>query len=149
MPPHPLKNQTFNTTPLSQKFKCFDTGRLPDTNIQVRAEERRDNMMKDCPDCTIVMSLDQFLTDVLFVDAQADLKRSQAKVAEIHFLLAADLKKQGLTEKDYSIAWVCLDTLYLGSCWLLTLAPGESRRRSPAMPWLLPPLVRRQVRRYR
>ena len=57
---------TVETTPIHrERYKNRDPNRLPETFIKQKADERRANMLKDAPDCTILMTISQFCADYL------------------------------------------------------------------------------------
>ncbi|RPD53592.1 hypothetical protein L227DRAFT_616887 [Lentinus tigrinus ALCF2SS1-6] len=110
----------FAGTPIAvDKFKTADTNRNPNTDIQLKANEDRDNAMKDCPGTTILMNLSQFYSACLY-DLAADFdqvvdhkyaplvwRSFQAKLGR--FGPSGKQKKKPL-EKDVSAAWSAVDS---------------------------------------
>ena len=61
-----MTESTLQGTPVNvDRFKPVDPSRLPNIQIRATAVEKRGNMIKDCPDCTILMWYAQYKMDVL------------------------------------------------------------------------------------
>ena len=112
-------------TPVNvDKFKTMDSNRLSTTDTQTSAEDKRTNMMNDCPDTTILMRYAQYKEVVLLGRANEafDSRKAKTRVLAIWFSFnqalgklprLADDKEPApqpppLTEKEYSEAWVRL-----------------------------------------
>ena len=111
---------TVETTPIHrERYKNRDPNRLPETFIKQKADERRANMLKDAPDCTILMTISQFCADYLNIPEDDFKDVCEWKTAVDtwwSFRKALGRKttdnekrkaKVDLSEKVYTEAWVC------------------------------------------